>query len=64
LVKTFSREAVKFFISEGVLCLSEVEVRAQAYFDAIVSDEHKLLNAEQAAAYETIIDDRQDKPFL
>lgn len=64
LVKTFSREAVKFFISEGVLSLSEVEVsRAQAYFDAIVSDEHKLLNAEQAAAYETIID-RQDKPFL
>lgn len=64
LVKAFSREVVKFFVSEGVLSLTEIEVsRAQAYFETVASDEHKVLNSEQAAAYEAIID-RQDKPFL
>ncbi|MBR2763599.1 MAG: primosomal protein N' [Lactococcus sp.] len=64
LVKAFSREVVKFFLSEGVLSLTEIEVsRAQAYFETVASDEHKVLNSEQAAAYEAIID-RQDKPFL
>ena len=64
LVKLFSRDVVKFFVAEGVLRLSEVEVsRAQAYFDTIASDEHKALNAEQAAAYQAIISS-QEKPFL
>lgn len=64
LVKAFSREVVKFFVSEGVLSLTEIEVsRAQAYFETVASDEHKVLNSEQEAAYEAIID-RQDKPFL
>ncbi|GHU41512.1 primosomal protein N' [Bacilli bacterium] len=64
LVKLFSRDVVKFFVSEGVLSLSEIEVsRAQAYFDTIVSDEHKVLNAEQETAYQAIIDS-QEKPFL
>ena len=64
LVKAFSREVVKFFVSEGVLSLTEIEVsRAQAYFETVASDEHKVLNSEQEDAYEAIID-RQDKPFL
>ena len=64
LVKLYSRDVVKFFVSEGILTLSEVEVsRAQGYFDTIAPDEHKVLNSEQEAAYQAIISS-QEKPFL
>ena len=64
LVNLFSRDVIKFFLAEGVLRLSEVEVsRAQAYFDTIDPDEHKVLNPEQDAAYQAIVDS-QEKPFL
>lgn len=64
LVKLFSREVVKFFLDNGILTLSEVEVsRSQDYFDKVVADEHKRLNAEQQAAYEAIISSSK-KPFL
>ena len=64
LVKLYSRDVVKFFVSEGILTLSEVEIsRTQGYFDTIAPDEHKVLNPEQEAAYQAIISS-QEKPFL
>ncbi|GFH40730.1 primosomal protein N' [Lactococcus insecticola] len=64
LVALFSRDVVKFFIGNGVLTLSDVEVsRSQDYFENIETDTQKTLNAEQKAAYEAIITS-QDKPFL
>lgn len=56
LVGAFSRDVVMFFVSQGILRLTEVEVsRSQSYFDQVMPDEHKQLNEEQSSAYETII---------
>lgn len=64
LVKLFSREVVKFFVSSAILTLSEIEVsRTEALFEGVTPDVPKVLNAEQKMAYEAIIQD-QSKPFL
>lgn len=64
LVAKFSRDVVKFFISEGILTVSEIEVsRAKDYFKKVISDEHKTLNEEQMAAFKAITQS-QDKTFL
>lgn len=64
LVGMFSRDVVKFFISEDVLKVSEIEVsRSKNYFEKVISDEHKVLNEEQMAAFKTITQS-QDKTFL
>ncbi|MDR1606283.1 MAG: primosomal protein N' [Streptococcaceae bacterium] len=64
LVHLFSRDVVQFFLAQGILTLSEIEVsRSQDYFDQVKSDVQKVLNAEQAAAYQAIIGSA-DKPFL
>ena len=56
LLVTFSRDVVTFFVSQGILRLTEVEVsRSQGYFDQVVPDEKKQLNAEQNRAYEAIV---------
>src|SRR5574341_12366 len=56
LLVTFSRDVVTFFVSQGILRLTEVEVsRSQSYFDQVTPDEKKQLNAEQNRAYEAIV---------
>ncbi|GGE28782.1 primosomal protein N' [Streptococcus himalayensis] len=67
LRKTFSREVVNHFISEGFLSLFEREVeRSSAYFEDIASTTALVLNDEQAKVVKNVVEKigTTSSPFL
>lgn len=67
LKETFSREIIHYFIEQEAVQIIEKEVsRSEAYFENVAMDSARVLNEEQGAAVQTIMQQigHGGKPFL
>lgn len=67
LIKTFSREGVKWFVEAGILQVEvKQERRSQAYFEGIESSSPPVLNSQQAMVVERVVSamGQPSEPFL